>query len=296
MTWKGGMMASKSKSKPEGPVVLVSGEVVRRIRQHARSQSKTEVCGVLVGRERDGKLEIEACIAGVNAAQAGTHVTFTQDTWEHIYKVKDSEYPDDRIVGWYHSHPGFGVFLSDHDTFIHKNFFSSAQQVAWVYDPHSDEEGCFGWVGERLERLSRISITDNKGGEGAGETGKPEPMGFEDDEIAEDRNEERRSSKSKSAPEKAPRWLDWTLSVLSHVLIFVLGVVAAIFLFRPKPDVILIDGRTGQVLGGPYRYEDLERAVRQGASAPPGDVPSAAGSAKPAPATNGDKGEHGQPR
>ena len=57
-------MASRSKSKVEGPRVMISGEVARRIRQHARGQSKTEVCGVLIGRENEGRLEIDACIAG----------------------------------------------------------------------------------------------------------------------------------------------------------------------------------------------------------------------------------------
>jgi len=150
----------------------ISADVAREIRQHARSQSKTEVCGVLLGSETEGMTSIEASVAGENAAQGGAHVTFTQDTWEHIYKIKDRDFPDARIVGWYHSHPGFGVFLSDHDTFIHKNFFSSPQQVAWVYDPHSDEEGCFGWDGERLNRLARINVVDARGGELAGGSGR----------------------------------------------------------------------------------------------------------------------------
>src|SRR5438270_4140227 len=159
------------------PVVVMEAEVARKIRQHARTSMKAEVCGVLIGGTEHERMMVEACIQGNNAAQGGAHVTFTQDTWEHIYKIKDKEYPDERIMGWYHSHPGFGVFLSDHDTFIHKNFFSSALQVAWVYDPHSDEEGCFGWSGERLERVSEIQVKDEKGGEEAGETGKPEPVG-----------------------------------------------------------------------------------------------------------------------
>src|SRR5712691_13143768 len=158
------------------PAVLVDGEVIRQIHQHARSCSKTEVCGVLIGDERKNSVAIEACIAGLNAAQAGTHVTFTQDTWEHIYKTKDKDYPNQRIVGWYHSHPGFGVFLSDHDTFIHKNFFSSPRQIAWVCDPHSDEEGCFGWVSGRIERLTQIQIIDRQGGEGAEVGSRPEPV------------------------------------------------------------------------------------------------------------------------
>jgi proteasome lid subunit RPN8/RPN11 len=137
-----------SEQKKEKPATLrISSDVAREIRQHARSHHKTEVCGVLIGTEDEAVTSIVACIAGANAAQGGTHVTFTQDTWEHIYKIKDRDYPNERIVGWYHSHPGFGVFLSDHDTFIHKNFFSSARQVAWVFDPHSDEEGCLGRPG-----------------------------------------------------------------------------------------------------------------------------------------------------
>src|SRR5207245_9440075 len=92
-----------------------------------------------------------------------------------------NELTDEGIVGWYRSHAGFVVVLSDHDTFIHKNFFSSALQVAWVYDPHNDEEGCFGWAGERLERVSEIRVKDDKGGEEAGETGKPEAVGGTDE-------------------------------------------------------------------------------------------------------------------
>lgn len=220
------MRMRKHGGKGPQPAVVVDGEVLRQIRQHARSNSKTEICGVLIGSEDKNSLTIEACIAGANASQAGTHVTFTQDTWEHIYKTKDAKYPDHRIVGWYHSHPGFGVFLSDHDTFIHKNFFSSPLQVAWVYDPHSDEEGCFGWVGQRLERLSEISVVDRKGGEGAGETGKPEPMG----KFAENEEQDLAMEKQ-NGDQEAPRWLRITFSVLSYTTVLMIGFLVAFYLF-----------------------------------------------------------------
>ena len=167
----------KTKSKPVSaqPSLAVDSEVVRTIRQHARSCQSTEVCGVLIGQDRDRRIEVSACIEGQNAEEAGAHVTFTQATWEHIYAVKDKKFPNERIVGWYHSHPGFGIFLSEHDTFIHKNFFSSPGQVAWVFDPHSDEEGCFGWVDGRIERLTRIAVVDRRGGEAADAKSGPEP-------------------------------------------------------------------------------------------------------------------------
>jgi proteasome lid subunit RPN8/RPN11 len=224
---------SKGKPDQRQPRVTIEGEVLRQIRQHARSNSKTEVCGVLIGDENGSGLSITARIPGLNAAQAGTYVTFTQDTWEHIYKIKDKDYPEQRIVGWYHSHPGFGVFLSDHDTFIHKNFFSSALQVAWVYDPHSDEEGCFGWAGERLERVSELHVRDDKGGEEAGETGKPEPVGgIDEQEEATEEND------SPEAP--PPMWLKWMVGVMSHVLLLALGFVAA-WIFFPRQQIFFVD-------------------------------------------------------
>jgi len=234
------MKARKTGGKTPQPAVAVDGEVIRQIRQHARSCSKTEVCGVLIGSENNNNLAIEACIAGANAAQAGTHVTFTQDTWEHIYQTKDAKYPEHRIVGWYHSHPGFGVFLSDHDTFIHKNFFSSPLQVAWVYDPHTDEEGCFGWVGQRLERLSEIAVIDRKGGEGAGETGKPEPLGrFEDieGEVLEAENADR--------DQEAPRWLRVAFTLLSYATVLMIGFLIAWYVF-PRILIWPVDAQTGR--------------------------------------------------
>ncbi|HZR57583.1 MAG TPA: Mov34/MPN/PAD-1 family protein [Terriglobales bacterium] len=248
---------TKPKRDAEQLAVLIDSEVARKIRQHARSSSKTEVCGVLIGTDHARTTEIQAAITGLNAAQAGTHVTFTQDTWEHIYKTKDRDYPNQRIVGWYHSHPGFGVFLSDHDTFIHKNFFSSPKQVAWVYDPHSDEEGCFGWVGDRIERLSAIAISDRKGGEEAGETGKPEPVGA----VQENDLEELESSPHEKHSEPAA-WLRRTVAIASHLSVLAVGFLASWFLF---PQTILlpvpVDPQTGHPLLQ-FMPEELRERIR----------------------------------
>lgn len=221
------------------PPVVVASEVARRIRQHARSHLKTEVCGVLIGGIKDGTLHVEECIAGKDAAQAGTHVTFTQDTWEHIYKVKDAEFPNDRIVGWYHSHPGFGIFLSDHDTFIHRNFFSAPEQVAWVYDPHSDEEGFFGWAEERIARLGLVSFRDSRGGEECTENhGAMESMLQDPDQdfavIAKPRQDEKEEH-------PAVRWIG---AILTHLVALALGVLIAWYVF-PRVIVLTVDPRTG---------------------------------------------------
>jgi proteasome lid subunit RPN8/RPN11 len=152
-------------AKPDGdlgPEVVLDSATIQQIRRHARSSMEAEICGVLVGTVTDGVTRVQACIAGENADQGGAHVTFTQETWQHIFRIKDAQFADSSIVGWYHSHPGFGIFLSDYDMFIHKNFFAAPHQIAWVFDPHSDSEGCFGWVSpESLGRVSRWIVEDS---------------------------------------------------------------------------------------------------------------------------------------
>lgn len=206
------------------PVVVMEAEVARQIRQHARTSMKAEVCGVLIGSTDHERMTVEACIQGINAAQGGAHVTFTQDTWEHIYKIKDKEYPDQKIVGWYHSHPGFGVFLSEHDLFIQQNFFSNPQQVAWVYDPHTDEEGCFGWVGEKIEKLTAIRVGYLQNIDvSAANSGHND---YEDEDAALDSMVKVRGERAK----EEPAWARWTGMALGYLAAAILGVALGFFL------------------------------------------------------------------
>jgi len=241
-------------SKLQGPKLQIDSEVARLIRQHARAHMKTEVCGVLIGENSNGVVEVQASIEALNAAQAGTHVTFTQDAWEAIYKVKDEQYPEERIVGWYHSHPGFGVFLSEHDTFIHRNFFSSPDQVAWVYDPHTDEEGCFGWIDGDIHRVPAFSIID-KGGDGVERT--PKQMGnrseydFEDDEdFIQAKSGEPKKGGRTGAP---PAWLRWTVTTLSYLSALAVGFLICWLLF-PRLVGIPVNPYTGEPLLLPSQH------------------------------------------
>lgn len=140
---------------PGGDVVPAEGELRIAIDKrpyaevigHAVLEPEVEVCGVLVGRlERDDRgqyLHVTHTIRGEAAKQRGAQVTFTHDTWNHIHQEMDRQYADRQIVGWYHTHGGFGIFLSDMDQFIHKNFFTEPHHVAYVFDPLAGTEGFF---------------------------------------------------------------------------------------------------------------------------------------------------------
>ena len=112
---------------------------ISELHLHARESLECEVCGVLVGhvyKDRDGAwLEVLGSIRGQSAVEKRTAVTFTQETWDLIHQAKDKDFPDSDIIGWYHTHPGFGVEFSEMDLFIQQNFFPSPTQFALVTDP-----------------------------------------------------------------------------------------------------------------------------------------------------------------
>lgn len=129
--------------------VSLTEAVHQGIWKHASENLTVEICGVLVGlwhKDDDGPYaSITQYIRCDGATQKFAEVTFTHDSWAQINKEMDSKYQDLRIIGWYHSHPNFGIFLSDRDGFIQQNFFSGPGQIALVVDPVRKIEGIFVW-------------------------------------------------------------------------------------------------------------------------------------------------------
>lgn len=129
--------------------VFFTPEVHSAIWKHGSENTSVEICGVLVGiwqRDANGPfVRITESIRGEAAQSKFAEVTFTHETWAKINAQMDSKFLGLSIVGWYHTHPDFGVFLSDRDTFIQEHFFSGPGQVAHVVDPIRKTEGVFVW-------------------------------------------------------------------------------------------------------------------------------------------------------
>ncbi len=159
--------------------VVIAQSVMADIHAHGQSASDVEVCGVLLGNVyRDSKgpwCFIEASVRGNFASGRETQVTITSETWTHVNDIRDRQHPDKKFIGWYHTHPGFGIFLSGMDDFIQANWFSEPWQVALVYDPSSEEEGIFLWregktVGEPFLILPEDGVAVLRAGSAIGDT------------------------------------------------------------------------------------------------------------------------------
>jgi proteasome lid subunit RPN8/RPN11 len=136
-------------------VAGLEGVCERDVYPHVFENSGREVGGFLIGRASvTGQLPVlSGAIEARHAAENRADLTFTQDTWEHAHReLRRRGDVGERIVGWYHSHPGFGVFLSENDAFVHQSFFSDPSQVALVIDPIRRQEGLFVWDQDELTR------------------------------------------------------------------------------------------------------------------------------------------------
>ncbi|MFO0958773.1 MAG: Mov34/MPN/PAD-1 family protein [Isosphaeraceae bacterium] len=135
------------------------------IERHALRDTSVELGGILLGKECVDE-ETDRPFVWVTQAIEAKHYentqasfTYTHDSWEEITRERDKQFPDLDIVGWYHTHPDFGIFLSGHDLFIHRNFFDRPLQVAYVVDPIRQDRGFFQWRADRVDQVGGCQVT-----------------------------------------------------------------------------------------------------------------------------------------
>jgi proteasome lid subunit RPN8/RPN11 len=141
--------------------IFVDMDALAEMEAHARSDPTVELGGVLLGgqfEDEDGNpfvLVLDSLRAQHYESSSG-HFKFTHDTWSEISRQRDGFSDDLQMVGWYHTHPNWGVFLSGMDQFICDHFFNRPLDVALVIDPVRADRGWFYWGrGGGKERLPR---------------------------------------------------------------------------------------------------------------------------------------------
>lgn len=116
--------------------VYIKQDVYKALEKYALADVEHERGTILLGDycEDLGKTHvvISAYIEAKYTDASASTLTFTHETWDYVNKQHDSEFPNTRIVGWQHTHPNYGIFLSNYDLFIQQNFFNMPFQVAYV--------------------------------------------------------------------------------------------------------------------------------------------------------------------
>lgn len=134
--------------------VFVTPQAVENIRSYACTDKTNELGGVLVGKTGKSSKRIfvlvQDYIPAIKGISRRASFEFTNEAQQAIHEIHQARYKDHAILGWFHTHPGYGVFLSGADQFIDRNYFKEPFHVAMVIDPaRSDIEiGVFVWNAE----------------------------------------------------------------------------------------------------------------------------------------------------
>ena len=106
---------------------------------------------------------IDGFIEAKHSEATPTTLTFTHQTWDYVHEQADKKYAEYKIIGWIHTHPSFGIFLSEYDKFIQQNFFDGENQIAYVVDPIRKTEGFYFWINGKIEKCNGFYIYDKTG-------------------------------------------------------------------------------------------------------------------------------------
>ena len=126
--------------------------------KHASQGAPNEVGGFLLGRpcicDEERITWVVKAVPG-NCKSTRGHVVIESTTFDRAWN--EMEHDGFVIVGWYHTHPGIGIFLSGTDVNTMSLHYRKPYQIAIVIDPLRGNHGVFGWQNESSKHLVRLS-------------------------------------------------------------------------------------------------------------------------------------------
>ena len=158
----GGMGGGDSPTPDCAEKVHVSSLALLKMLKHGRAGVPMEVMGLMLGQFVD-EYTIH-CVNVFAMPQSGTSVSVESVDpvfqTEMVDMLKQTGRPE-MVVGWYHSHPGFGCWLSSTDINTQSSFEAlNPRAVALVVDPIQSVKGkvvidCFRLINPQLMMLGQ---------------------------------------------------------------------------------------------------------------------------------------------
>jgi len=86
---------------------------------------------------------VRGAVPALSAAGSPVHLQFTREAWDEMAGMIDENFAQMLIVGWFHSHPHMGAFMSSTDRASQRAFYNRPWSLALVVDPVTRQTAWF---------------------------------------------------------------------------------------------------------------------------------------------------------
>lgn len=166
------------------PRLVFREEVMLALDQFSHHHLNGEHGGFLIGRKNDLKtaeqyeIIVERFVPIPQKSDA-SRLVISQEHYNSVKRALNIGDGGERIVGWAHTHPGFGVFLSNFDKEQHKRFFPEPWQIAYIMDNQGSKRAVYRLVEDEWKQIEGYYVLrelgENEVGISAHKQGRPNP-------------------------------------------------------------------------------------------------------------------------
>lgn len=145
----------------EAPTIYIRERAIDHVIDYFQTNLEQELGGFLLGglhKDRKVYVEVRDFLPATDTKSHAVSLTFTHKTWSMLTRQVEERFPKELVLGWAHTHPSLGIFLSSYDVFIHKHFFSQPWHIAMVVDPVKRKMGFFQWQQGKVASCGFICV------------------------------------------------------------------------------------------------------------------------------------------
>lgn len=134
--------------------IFIEDYVHTFLTQYSEEKKSGAQIAVLLGKnERAGgkrHLYIKGALPVERVTEKQGKYCFTEKVWGDIYLACEKHFPEQEILGWFLSKPGFSVEKTAVLEETHRTYFSGADKVLFMMEPLEHDSGFFGFDGNRF--------------------------------------------------------------------------------------------------------------------------------------------------
>lgn len=127
------------------------------LKKIARNSHGDETAAILYGSchwtEQGVYLFIRSALQIRNLELSPEHIRLDDKVWSQVYEDGKKYFPEQEIVGWFASFPGFSMQINEEIRKTHLNHFGGNDKVLFLMEPGEMEEAFYAYENNQMVRI-----------------------------------------------------------------------------------------------------------------------------------------------